>query len=124
MTTEKIQVCLSLIFQIGIACSSESPRDRKDIDEVISELRSIRLYCTSSRMLFVQRLNINIDVACSQDFFIISVIRRLFIQCVSGFGLARILPNLADNVSGNQTSSIGIRGTVGYAAPGVFGFDI
>ncbi|CAN6705543.1 unnamed protein product [Malus baccata var. baccata] len=117
MTAEKIQVCLSLIFQIGIACSSESPRDRKGIDEVISELRSIRLYCTSSRTLFVQRLNINIDVACSQDFFIIS-------QCVSGFGLARILPNLADNVSGNQTSSIGIKGTVGYDAPGVFGFDI
>ncbi|XP_048420833.1 probable LRR receptor-like serine/threonine-protein kinase At3g47570 [Pyrus x bretschneideri] len=50
MTTEKIQVCLSLIFQIGIACSAESPRDRKDIDEVISELRSIRVVLLGKKL--------------------------------------------------------------------------
>ncbi|CAN6569248.1 unnamed protein product [Malus baccata var. baccata] len=42
-TIEKIQVCLSLIFGIGIACSVESPGDRKDINEAISELLSARV---------------------------------------------------------------------------------
>ncbi|XP_008223897.1 PREDICTED: probable LRR receptor-like serine/threonine-protein kinase At3g47570 [Prunus mume] len=35
--------CLSSIFRIGIACSAESPTDRlKNINDVVSELRSIR----------------------------------------------------------------------------------
>ncbi|KAL6199463.1 hypothetical protein ACLB2K_029247 [Fragaria x ananassa] len=39
---------------------------------------------------------------------------------VSDFGLARILSKLTDNVSGTQSSSIGIRGSIGYAAPEIF----
>ncbi|CAL8103004.1 unnamed protein product [Prunus armeniaca] len=38
----KIKECLSSIFGIGIACSAESPADRKDISDVASELHSIR----------------------------------------------------------------------------------
>lgn len=38
----KIEECLSSIFRIGIACSAESPADRKDIGDVASELHSIR----------------------------------------------------------------------------------
>ncbi|XP_020409141.1 putative receptor-like protein kinase At3g47110 [Prunus persica] len=40
--TQKKLKCLCLIFQIGIACSVESPRDRKDISHVASELQSFR----------------------------------------------------------------------------------
>nr|XP_011470500.1 PREDICTED: probable LRR receptor-like serine/threonine-protein kinase At3g47570 [Fragaria vesca subsp. vesca] len=36
---------------------------------------------------------------------------------VSDFGLARFLGETTGSVSGNQSSSIGIRGSVGYAAP-------
>jgi serine/threonine protein kinase len=36
---------------------------------------------------------------------------------VSDFGLARILSTTND-VSQNQTSTVGIKGTIGYAAPG------
>ncbi|KAF7830961.1 putative receptor-like protein kinase [Senna tora] len=86
----------------------------------------------SSRMLnFLQRLNIAIDVA--------SALHYLHDQCespivhcdlkpsnvlldkdmvahVSDFGLARLL-SATDNMPQNQISSIGIKGTIGYAAP-------
>lgn len=40
---------------------------------------------------------------------------------VGDFGLAKFLLEANNNnISTNQTSSIGIRGTVGYAAPGMF----
>ncbi|PRQ58185.1 putative protein kinase RLK-Pelle-LRR-XII-1 family [Rosa chinensis] len=38
----EIGQCLGSIFEIGIVCSSESPRDRMDIDNVVSELNSVR----------------------------------------------------------------------------------
>ncbi|KAM5555355.1 hypothetical protein ABKV19_023320 [Rosa sericea] len=39
---QKIEECLTLILGIGIACSVESPTNRKDISDVASELQSIR----------------------------------------------------------------------------------
>ncbi|KAK9950721.1 hypothetical protein M0R45_006196 [Rubus argutus] len=39
---QKMEECLTLIFGIGIACSAESPTNRKDINSVISELQSIK----------------------------------------------------------------------------------
>ncbi|CAN6727228.1 unnamed protein product [Malus baccata var. baccata] len=42
ISAEKIQVGLSSIFNIGISCSDESPRDRKDMSGVVTELQSIR----------------------------------------------------------------------------------
>ncbi|KAL6124195.1 hypothetical protein ACLB2K_076710 [Fragaria x ananassa] len=39
---------------------------------------------------------------------------------VSDFGLSRFLGETTASVSGNQSSSIGIRGSVGYAAPEMF----
>ncbi|KAM5555386.1 putative receptor-like protein kinase [Rosa sericea] len=38
----EIGQCLRSIFEIGIVCSSESPRDRMDIHNVVSELNSVR----------------------------------------------------------------------------------
>nr|XP_017181635.2 probable LRR receptor-like serine/threonine-protein kinase At3g47570 [Malus domestica] len=41
--THKVEVCLSSIFRIGIACSAESATDRlKNINDAASELHSIR----------------------------------------------------------------------------------
>jgi hypothetical protein len=37
---------------------------------------------------------------------------------VGDFGLARFAPEADHNSSTNQSSSIGVRGTIGYAAPG------
>ena len=39
---QKIEESLTLILGLGIACSVESPANRKDISDVASELQSIR----------------------------------------------------------------------------------
>ncbi|KAL6126933.1 hypothetical protein ACLB2K_074978 [Fragaria x ananassa] len=87
---------------------------------------------TPKSLSLVQRLDITIDVACAVD-YLHNHCETAIVHCdlkpsnvlldhdltghVANFGLARILSRLADNVSANQSSSIGIRGTVGYAAP-------
>ncbi|XP_004309035.1 PREDICTED: probable LRR receptor-like serine/threonine-protein kinase At3g47570 [Fragaria vesca subsp. vesca] len=87
---------------------------------------------TPKSLRLVQRLDITIDVACAVD-YLHNHCETPIVHCdlkpsnvlldhdltghVADFGLARILSRLADNVSANQSSSIGIRGTVGYAAP-------
>ncbi|XP_021833183.1 probable LRR receptor-like serine/threonine-protein kinase At3g47570 [Prunus avium] len=80
-----------------------------------------------------QRLDIAIDVACALD-YLHNHCETPIVHCdlkpsnvlldngmtghVSDFGLARFLSQEAGiNVSNNHTSSIGIKGTVGYAAP-------
>ncbi|XP_018503848.2 probable LRR receptor-like serine/threonine-protein kinase At3g47570 [Pyrus x bretschneideri] len=87
---------------------------------------------TPKNLSFLQRLDIAIDVACALD-YLHNHCEAPIVHCdlkpsnvllandltglVSDFGLARFLSNLTSNVVGSQTSSIGIRGTVGYAAP-------
>ncbi|CAL8999189.1 unnamed protein product [Prunus brigantina] len=80
-----------------------------------------------------QRLDIAIDVACALD-YLHNHCETPIVHCdlkpsnvlldnemtghVSDFGLARFLSQEAGiNVSNNHSSSIGIKGTVGYAAP-------
>ncbi|XP_016651449.1 PREDICTED: probable LRR receptor-like serine/threonine-protein kinase At3g47570 [Prunus mume] len=80
-----------------------------------------------------QRLDIAIDVACTLD-YLHNYCETPIVHCdlkpsnvlldnemtghVSDFGLARFLSQkTGTNASENQTSSIGIKGTVGYAAP-------
>ncbi|KAM1354931.1 hypothetical protein ACFXTH_029260 [Malus domestica] len=88
----------------------------------------------SKNLNLLQRLDIVIDVACAMD-YLHNHCETPIVHCdlkpsnvllnteltghVSDFGLARFLSQLPSNVSENQiqTSSIGIRGTVGYAAP-------
>ncbi|XP_008234489.2 PREDICTED: probable LRR receptor-like serine/threonine-protein kinase At3g47570 [Prunus mume] len=80
----------------------------------------------------LQRLNITIDIACALD-YLHNGCETPIVHCdlkpsnvlldaeltghVSDFGLARFLAKLADKASANQASSIGIKGSVGYAAP-------
>ncbi|CAL8999195.1 unnamed protein product [Prunus brigantina] len=95
-----------------------------EIDEVREGPKSLNLD---------QRLEIAIDVACALD-YLHNHCETPIVHCdlkpsnvlldneitghVSDFGLARFLSQEAGiNVSNNHTSSIGIKGTVGYAAP-------
>ncbi|XP_040364644.1 probable LRR receptor-like serine/threonine-protein kinase At3g47570 isoform X2 [Rosa chinensis] len=80
----------------------------------------------------IQRLNIAIDVASALD-YLHNHCETPIVHCdlkpsnvlldgdltghVSDFGLSRFLSEPTMSVSGNQSSSIGIRGSVGYAAP-------
>ena len=79
-----------------------------------------------------QRLNIAIDVAYALDYLHNHFVQPI-IHCdlkpsnilidndmvahVSDFGLARLISTVTDS-SQKQTSTIGIKGSIGYAAPG------
>ncbi|CAL5392312.1 unnamed protein product [Camellia sinensis] len=81
---------------------------------------------------FVQRLNIAIDVACALD-YLHHHCEMAFIHCdlkpsnilldgdlcahISDFGLAKIFSATNGISIHQQSSSIGIRGTIGYVAP-------
>ncbi|XP_043694426.1 probable LRR receptor-like serine/threonine-protein kinase At3g47570 [Telopea speciosissima] len=86
----------------------------------------------SRNLNFLQRLNIAIDVASALDYLhhnchvpIVhcdlkpsNVLLDIdMIAHVSDFGLARLLLEPDDNSSETQTSTIGIKGSIGYAAP-------
>ncbi|XP_058191918.1 probable LRR receptor-like serine/threonine-protein kinase At3g47570 [Rhododendron vialii] len=86
----------------------------------------------SRRLNFLQRLNIAIDVASALD-YLHQYCSEPIVHCdlkpsnvlfddemtahVSDFGLARFLLEATSNSSANQSSSIGIRGSIGYTAP-------
>ncbi|CAL5403846.1 unnamed protein product [Camellia sinensis] len=92
-------------------------------DEVHVESRNLNL---------LQRLNIAVDVASALD-YLHHHCSKPIVHCdlkpsnvllndemighVGDFGLARFLPEGTDNSSATQSSSIGLRGSVGYAAP-------
>lgn len=40
--TDRITNCIVSVLRIGVACSSETPRDRKEMGEVICELLAIK----------------------------------------------------------------------------------
>ena len=86
----------------------------------------------SRNLNLLQRLNIAIDVASALH-YLHEDCKRPIIHCdlkpsnvlldndmiahVSDFGLARLL-SATNDVSQNQTSTVGIKGSIGYAAPG------
>jgi len=81
----------------------------------------------------IQRLNVAIDVASALDYLHYHC-QMAVVHCdlkpsnvlldgdmtahVGDFGLARFRPEASVQLSSNQNSSIGLKGTVGYAAPG------
>ncbi|KAM7528995.1 hypothetical protein LguiB_032405 [Lonicera macranthoides] len=83
----------------------------------------------------LQRLNVAIDVASALD-YLHNHCPTPIVHCdlkprnilldgemtarVSDFGLARFLKQPSDEISQNQSSSTGIKGTIGYAAPEMF----
>ena len=87
----------------------------------------------SRKLSLLQRLNIAIDVAYALD-YLHHQCQTPIIHCdlkpsnvlldaemsghVGDFGIAKFLPEAANNIPSNQSSSIGVRGSVGYAAPG------
>ncbi|XP_043694412.1 probable LRR receptor-like serine/threonine-protein kinase At3g47570 [Telopea speciosissima] len=86
----------------------------------------------SRNLNFLQRLNIAIDVASALDYLHYNC-HAPIVHCnlkssnvlldidmiahVSDFGLARLLLEPNDNSSETQTSTIGVKGSIGYAAP-------
>nr|TKR74779.1 hypothetical protein D5086_0000291910 [Populus alba] len=87
------------------------------------ELRSLNL---------LQRLNISIDVANVLNYLhqhcgtpIVHcdlkpsnvLLNGEMTACVGDFGLARLRPEVSHQLSSGQTSSVGLKGTIGYAAP-------
>ncbi|KAH9771535.1 putative LRR receptor-like serine/threonine-protein kinase [Citrus sinensis] len=80
----------------------------------------------------LQRLSIAVDVASALD-YLHHYCETPIIHCdlkpsnvlldgeltahVGDFGLAKFLPEATNNLSSNQSSSVGVKGTVGYAAP-------
>ncbi|CAK9138189.1 unnamed protein product [Ilex paraguariensis] len=88
----------------------------------------------------LERLNIGLDVACALDYLhhhchapIIHcdlkpsniLLNNDMIAHVGDFGLARFLVNASCSNSAQQTSSsIGVRGSIGYVAPGKYAFFV
>lgn len=90
---------------------------------------------TPRSLNLLQRLNVAIDVACALD-YLHHQCETPIVHCdlkpsnvlldddmtahVGDFGLARILSEATQDLPASQTSSVGVRGTVGYAAPGKY----
>ncbi|XP_028056138.1 probable LRR receptor-like serine/threonine-protein kinase At3g47570 [Camellia sinensis] len=89
-------------------------------------------HAESRNLNLLQRLNIAIDVASALDYLhnhclepIVHcdlkpsnvLLNNEMIGHVGDFGLARFVPEATYDCSVNQSSSVGIRGSVGYAAP-------
>ena len=86
----------------------------------------------SRNLSLLQRLNVAIDVAFAIEYLHNHSVQPI-IHCdlkpsnvlldkdmvahVSDFGLARLL-SITNDSSGKQTSTVGIKGSIGYAAPG------
>lgn len=83
----------------------------------------------------LQRLNIAVDVASALD-YLHHYCETPIVHCdlkpsnvlldgeliahVGDFGLAKFLPEATNNLSSNESSSVEVKGTVGYAAPGKY----
>ncbi|XP_043696280.1 probable LRR receptor-like serine/threonine-protein kinase At3g47570 [Telopea speciosissima] len=93
---------------------------------------SVEVHNHSRNLSILQRLNITIDVASALDYLHYNcdvpivhcdlkpsnvLLDSNMVAHVSDFGLARLLLEPDDNSSQAQTGTIGIKGSIGYAAP-------
>ncbi|PQQ09234.1 hypothetical protein Pyn_29634 [Prunus yedoensis var. nudiflora] len=103
------------------------------LDEWLHQAPTVGETNESPRSLtFSQRLNIAIDVAMALD-YLHHQCETPIVHCdlkpsnvllnddmighVGDFGLVRFLLKLPDSCSGNQSSSLGVKGTIGYTPP-------
>ena len=122
-----------------ITCCSSTDHNGNDFKALVFEYMSngsleewLHLEDQSRRLNLLQRLNIAVDVAAAlcylHDHCEPQIIHRDLkpsnvlldddmVARVGDFGLARLIPPTADS-SENQSTTAGINGTVGYAAPG------
>ena len=129
----KILTCCSSIDYSGnefkalvFEYMSNGSLDKWLCPKIVSETRS-------SSLTLIQRLNIAIDIAsaihylhedCDQPIVHCDLkpsnvlLDSEMVAHVSDFGLARLISNTAD-FSKRQSSRTGIRGTIGYAPPGI-----
>nr|XP_011469901.1 PREDICTED: putative receptor-like protein kinase At3g47110 [Fragaria vesca subsp. vesca] len=121
-----------------LTCCSSTDHDGNDFKALVFEYKSngsleewLHSENQSRSLNLLQRLNIAVDVASAlcylHDHCEPQIIHRDMkpsnvlldedmVACVSDFGLARLIPATADS-SENLSSTVGINGTIGYAAP-------
>ncbi|XP_004308928.1 PREDICTED: probable LRR receptor-like serine/threonine-protein kinase At3g47570 [Fragaria vesca subsp. vesca] len=121
-----------------LTCCSSTDHDGNDFKALVFEYMSngsleewLHSENQSRSLNLLQRLNIAVDVASAlcylHDHCEPQIIHRDMkpsnvlldddmVACVSDFGLARLIPATADS-SENLSSTVGINGTIGYAAP-------
>ncbi|KAK2984118.1 hypothetical protein RJ640_025445 [Escallonia rubra] len=102
----------------------------KSLDEWLHPVTSE--YAEPRHLNLLRRLNVTIDVACALEYLhnncqppIVHcdikpsnvLLDEEFTGHVGDFGLARLLDEKASNLSANQESSIGVKGSVGYTPP-------
>ncbi|XP_043687829.1 putative receptor-like protein kinase At3g47110 [Telopea speciosissima] len=130
------------LVKILTSCSSLDPKG-KDFKALVYEFMPngslddwlhlpVEAHNYSRNLSLLQRLNIAIDVASALDYLhnncYVAIIHcdlkpsnilldSDMIAHVSDFGLARLLLEADDNSSQDQTSTIEIKGSIGYAAP-------
>ncbi|KAL6123583.1 hypothetical protein ACLB2K_076104 [Fragaria x ananassa] len=121
-----------------LTCCSSTDHDGNDFKALVFEYMSngsleewLHSENQSRSLNLLQRLNIAVDVASAlcylHEHCEPQIIHRDMkpsnvlldddmVACVSDFGLARLIPATADS-SENLSSTVGINGTIGYAAP-------
>jgi Leucine-rich repeat (LRR) protein len=114
----------ALVYEFMVNGSLEEWLHPVHISDVTPETRNLDL---------VQRLNIAIDVASALDYLHnhcqVPVVHcdlkpsnvllgDDMTACVGDFGLARFLPEASNQLPADESSSVGLKGTIGYAAPG------
>ncbi|KAG8480043.1 hypothetical protein CXB51_025163 [Gossypium anomalum] len=103
--------------------------------EALKNIRHRNLVKTGRNLNFFQRVSVAIDVAHALE-YLHHHCEEPIIHCdlkpsnilldeeivghISDFGLAKILSTDRLNYSANKSSSLGLRGTIGYAPPGMF----
>ncbi|KAL5758971.1 hypothetical protein ACOSP7_021582 [Xanthoceras sorbifolium] len=99
--------CLISMVRIGVACSVESPQDRMNISRVVHELQS------AMKLLIQPTTGFNPVFHCDLKPSNVLLDNDMTAH-VGDFGLSRFRPKVSNP---NQSSSVGVKGTIGYAAP-------
>ncbi|XP_022764250.1 probable LRR receptor-like serine/threonine-protein kinase At3g47570 [Durio zibethinus] len=129
---------LNSTFEIGVACSFELSIERMNMANVVAKLCFIRdnllptrsLRTRSTDIILSERLNVAVDVGCALESLrhhcetpiVQSDLKRsnvllddVMVVHVGDFGLAKFNASDTQNNPSSLSSSLGLRGTIGYA---------